>query len=45
MSVTRCWKHAEQRAQSVENRIADAIAGWMQFVHVHVIWFAAWRRY
>ena len=38
-------QHAEQRAQSVENRIADAItrfAGSMPFVYVHVIWFTAW---
>ncbi|MGH8835133.1 MAG: DUF1003 domain-containing protein [Actinomycetes bacterium] len=38
-------KHAEQRAQSVENRIADAItsfAGSMRFVYVHIIWFTAW---
>jgi uncharacterized membrane protein len=38
-------QHAEQRAQSVENRTADTItrfAGSMPFVYVHVIWFAAW---
>ena len=38
-------RHAQQRAQSTENRIADAItrfAGSMPFVYVHVIWFAAW---
>ena len=38
-------QHAQQRAQSTENRIADAItrfAGSMQFVYLHVIWFAAW---
>ena len=38
-------KHSQQRAQSIENRIADAItqfAGSMQFVYVHVIWFTAW---
>ena len=36
---------AEQRAQSVQNRIADAItdfAGSMVFVYVHVVWFALW---
>ena len=36
---------AEQRAQSVQNRIADAIttfAGSMLFVYVHIIWFAVW---
>jgi len=38
-------QHAQQRAQSSENRIADAItrfAGSMPFVYVHVIWFTAW---
>jgi uncharacterized membrane protein len=38
-------EHARQRAQSVENRIADritAFAGSMRFVYLHVIWFAAW---
>jgi uncharacterized membrane protein len=38
-------KHTQQRAQSAENRIADAItrfAGSMPFVYVHVIWFTAW---
>ena len=38
-------QHAQRRAQSAENRIADAItrfAGSMPFVFVHVIWFMAW---
>jgi uncharacterized membrane protein len=38
-------KHAEQRRKSLENRIADQItrfAGSMQFVYLHIIWFAAW---
>ena len=38
-------KHADQRRQSLENRIADTItrfAGSMRFVYLHVIWFAAW---
>jgi uncharacterized membrane protein len=38
-------KHAEQRRKNLENRIADQItrfAGSMQFVYLHVIWFAAW---
>jgi uncharacterized membrane protein len=38
-------RHAEKRRQSLENRIADAItrfAGSMQFVYIHIIWFAAW---
>jgi uncharacterized membrane protein len=38
-------KHAEQRADYVQNRIADTItrfAGSMQFVYIHIIWFAVW---
>ena len=38
-------RHAEERRESLENRIADAItrfAGSMLFVYLHVIWFAAW---
>ena len=38
-------KHAEQRAGHVQDRIADAItrfAGSMQFVYLHIIWFAVW---
>jgi hypothetical protein len=38
-------KHADQRRQHLENRIADQItrfAGSMLFVYLHVIWFAAW---
>jgi uncharacterized membrane protein len=38
-------KHADQRRQSLENRIADQItrfAGSMLFVYLHIIWFAAW---
>jgi uncharacterized membrane protein len=38
-------KHAEQRAEDAQNRVADAItrfAGSMRFVYLHVIWFAAW---
>lgn len=38
-------KHAEQRGQNAENRIADTVtrfAGSMPFVYVHVIWFTAW---
>ena len=37
--------HAEQRARSVQNRIADTItrfAGSMWFVYVHIVWFALW---
>ena len=36
---------AEQRAQSLQNRAADAItafAGSMIFVYVHIAWFAVW---
>src|SRR5512133_3165086 len=38
-------RHADQRRQSLENRFADQItrfAGSMQFVYLHIIWFAAW---
>jgi uncharacterized membrane protein len=38
-------QHAEDRAQNVQDRIADTItrfAGSMIFVYVHVIWFGAW---
>jgi uncharacterized membrane protein len=38
-------KHAEQRAASVQNRIADQIttfAGSMWFVYIHIAWFASW---
>jgi uncharacterized membrane protein len=38
-------KHAEERAQSVQNRIADQItdfAGSMRFVYLHILWFGLW---
>jgi uncharacterized membrane protein len=38
-------KHADQRRQHLENRIADQItrfAGSMLFVYLHILWFAAW---
>jgi uncharacterized membrane protein len=38
-------RHAEERGKSLENRVADQItrfAGSMQFVYLHIIWFAAW---
>ncbi len=38
-------KHAEERAQKVQNRIADRIttyAGSMNFVYLHIAVFAAW---
>jgi uncharacterized membrane protein len=37
--------HAEQRANSLQNRIADKIttfAGSMAFVYLHVVWFVLW---
>jgi uncharacterized membrane protein len=37
--------HAEQRAQSIQNRIADRItglAGSMSFVYIHIAWFGCW---
>ena len=36
---------AEQRARSIENRIADritAFAGSMPFVYIHIAWFGCW---
>jgi uncharacterized membrane protein len=38
-------KHAEERAASVQNRIADRItdfAGSMWFVYIHIVWFGLW---
>jgi uncharacterized membrane protein len=38
-------QHAQARAHSVENRVADritAFAGSMQFVYIHIIWFSCW---
>jgi uncharacterized membrane protein len=38
-------KHANERAKSIENRIADkitAFAGSMPFVYIHIIWFSCW---
>jgi uncharacterized membrane protein len=37
--------HAKQRADSVQNRIADqitAFAGSMMFVYLHLVWFGCW---
>ena len=38
-------RHAKERAESVQNRIADritAFAGSMRFVYIHLLWFGAW---
>jgi uncharacterized membrane protein len=38
-------EHARQRAESVQNRIADritAFAGSMWFVYIHIVWFGCW---
>jgi uncharacterized membrane protein len=38
-------EHAKERAESVQNRIADritAFAGSMRFVYLHVVWFGCW---
>ena len=38
-------EHAKQRAENVQNRIADQItdfAGSMWFVYIHIIWFSCW---
>ena len=40
-------RHAEQRARSTEDRIADRItsfAGSMSFVYLHIAWFGCWIR-
>jgi uncharacterized membrane protein len=38
-------EHARQRAESFQNRVADAItafAGSMWFVYIHILWFGCW---
>jgi uncharacterized membrane protein len=38
-------EQARQRAENVQNRIADkitAFSGSMRFVYIHAIWFASW---
>jgi uncharacterized membrane protein len=38
-------KHEEERAKSVQSRVADAVTGFagsMSFVYVHILWFASW---
>ena len=38
-------RHAQERAQSLQNRIADritAFAGSMSFVYIHLVWFGCW---
>jgi len=38
-------EQARERAESVQNRVADritAFSGSMSFVYIHVLWFAAW---
>lgn len=38
-------EHAERRARSAQNRVADTItrfAGSMWFVYLHIVWFAGW---
>jgi uncharacterized membrane protein len=38
-------EHAKERAESVQNRVADRItifAGSMAFVYIHIIWFSCW---
>jgi uncharacterized membrane protein len=37
--------HAEERAESIQNQIADQItkfAGSMRFVYLHILWFGVW---
>ena len=41
-------RHAEERAASLQNRLADAItafAGSMWFVYIHIVWFVVWLEY
>ena len=38
-------QHAQERARSLQNRIADritAFAGSMSFVYIHIVWFSCW---
>jgi uncharacterized membrane protein len=38
-------EHGNERAQSVQNRVADritAFSGSMRFVYLHLIWFTSW---
>jgi uncharacterized membrane protein len=38
-------EHAQKRAESLQNRIADRItdfAGSMRFVYLHILWFGSW---
>jgi uncharacterized membrane protein len=38
-------RHAEERAQNVQNRFADritAFAGSMAFVYIYLAWFGCW---
>jgi uncharacterized membrane protein len=38
-------RHAHERAQSIQNRLADritAFSGSMGFVYVHLVWFGCW---
>src|SRR6201994_2198674 len=38
-------KHAQERADSAQNRVADRIttfAGSMLFVYLHILWFGLW---
>lgn len=38
-------KHAEERANNLQNRVADKIttfAGSMAFVYLHIAWFVVW---
>jgi uncharacterized membrane protein len=38
-------QHAQERAQSIENRVSDQITGFagsMRFVYIHILWFGCW---
>jgi uncharacterized membrane protein len=38
-------EHTRQRAESIQNQIADRITGFagsMRFVYLHILWFSSW---
>ena len=44
-SVNPLLRHADERRESAQNRMADAITGFagsMAFVYIHVVWFGCW---
>ena len=44
-SVNPLLRHADERRESAQNRMADGITGFagsMAFVYIHVVWFGCW---